>query len=197
MTKPYSPACDNNSEPIFAVIGPLLKEARAVLEIGSGTGQHAVHFAARLPHLEWYTSDVRENHDGIRMWLQEAQLANAMPPLLLDVREDEWPELNVDAVFSANTAHIMHYESVAAMFYGTGKLLRKGGLFLLYGPFNFNNHYTSDSNRRFDAMLRERDQGSGIRNFEDLDEIAVQSGLVFSEVYAMPANNHILSWVRK
>ena len=123
MNKPYSPACDNNRDPILAVIQPLLAESRAVLEVGSGTGQHAVYFAERLPHLIWYTSDVAANHAGIKQWLREANLSNARPPAILDVSQDRWPMLNVDAVFSANTAHIMHWRDVEKFFAGVGHVL--------------------------------------------------------------------------
>lgn len=196
MNKPYSPACDNNREPILEVIAPLLREAGAVLEIGSGTGQHAVHFAANMPHLTWYPSDRVENHTGIRQWLQEAGLDNTRPPLALDVVRDDWPRLDVDAVFSANTAHIMHWHEVQALFAGVGGLLPEGGLFLLYGPFNFNGRYTSDSNERFDAMLRGRDPDSGIRDYEDLDRLARAAGMSCLDTHDMPANNHIICWIR-
>jgi len=197
MNKPYSPACDNNRGPILAVIEPMLQDAAAVLEIGSGTGQHAVYFAGRLPHLIWHTSDTPEHHAGINLWLEEAKLPNTRPPLPLDVTQDPWPDIDVDAVFSANTAHIMHWREVEAMFAGVGRLLQKDGLFLLYGPFNFNNRYTSDSNERFDGMLRARDPGSGLRNFEDLDRLARDAGMDFRSCHPMPANNHILCWARQ
>jgi cyclopropane fatty-acyl-phospholipid synthase-like methyltransferase len=197
MNKPYSPACDNNRVPILEVIAPLLAQADSVFEIGSGTGQHAAWFAAHLPHLTWYTSDTPEHHAGIQLWLEEAEVTNARPPLALDVVRDAWPEVKVDAVFSANTAHIMHWREVTAMFAGAGAMLHPGGRFLLYGPFNFDNEYTSDSNRRFDAMLRQRDPGSGIRDFEDLDGLAIDAGMTFAQAYSMPANNHLLSWIRQ
>lgn len=194
MNKPYSPACDNNRDPILAVIRPLLEECRAVLEVGSGTGQHAVYFAERLPHLIWYTSDVSANHAGIKQWLKEADLSNTRPPAVLDVTQDRWPMLNVDAVFSANTAHIMNWRAVEKFFTGVGATLPPGGCFLLYGPFNFGGRYTSDSNARFDVWLKENDPESGIRNFEDLDLLAGQAGMRMKQDYAMPANNRILYW---
>ncbi|MEX2525613.1 MAG: DUF938 domain-containing protein [Gammaproteobacteria bacterium] len=197
MNKPYSPACDNNREPILQVIVPMLQRAAAVLEIGSGTGQHAVYFAERMPHLVWHTSDTPEHHAGINLWLEEADLPNTRPPLVLDVMQEPWPCMDVDAVFSANTAHIMHWHEVEAMFAGVGRLLEKDGLFLLYGPFNFYNRYTSDSNERFDGMLRSRDPGSGLRNFEDLDRLARDAGMHFRSRHVMPANNQILCWVRQ
>lgn len=194
MNKPFSEACDRNRDPIFAVIAPLLANCRAVLEIGSGTGQHAAYFAGKMPHLLWYTSDCDENHHGIRLWLEEARLANLRPPFSLDVRRSPWPELAVDAVFSANTAHIMHWPEVEALFSGVGGLLPEKGLFLLYGPFNYHGCYTSESNKDFDVRLKSRDPLGGIRDFDELDRLASQAGLRLRQDFAMPANNRILFW---
>jgi cyclopropane fatty-acyl-phospholipid synthase-like methyltransferase len=192
--KPYSESCDQNREPILAVIQPLLRNCRSLLEIGSGTGQHAVYFAERLPHLVWYTSDRIEYHAGIEMWLQEAGQANTRAPLELDVSTSEWPRRTFDAVFSANTAHIMHRPDVEAMFTGISSVLSSGGQLLLYGPFNYDNRYTSDSNARFDQWLQSRDPASGIKNFEDLDRLAQQAGMILQNDFEMPANNRILYW---
>ncbi len=192
--KPYSEACDENREPILGVIQPLLKHCASVLEIGSGTGQHAVYFAGKMPHLIWQTSDCLEYHAGINLWLHESGLENARPPIELDVSRSEWPEQRFDAVFSANTAHIMHWPDVAAMFSGVGSLLSAGGRFLLYGPFNYNDRFTSESNARFDAWLKSRDPASGIRNFEDLNKLAGLAGMRFRRDYEMPVNNRILYW---
>lgn len=197
MIKPYSEACDRNREPILTAIQPLLSECRAVLEIGSGTGQHAVYFADKMPHLQWYTSDREENHQGIRLWLEDAGLANVRPPLLLDVARSPWPEVEADAVFSANTAHIMHWQEVEALISGVGELLPEMGFFLLYGPFNYNERYTSESNERFDARLKSRDPLSGIRNFEDINRLATQARLILRQDFAMPANNRILFWEKR
>ncbi len=132
--KPYSEACERNRDPIFAVIQPLLAGRRAVLEIGSGTGQHAVYFAEKMPHLIWHTSDREVHHAGIRLWLDEAAVENVCPPVLLDVTQTPWPAVTVEAVYSANTSHIMHWPEVVAMFAGVSRLLPAGGIFLLYGP---------------------------------------------------------------
>jgi cyclopropane fatty-acyl-phospholipid synthase-like methyltransferase len=125
--KPYAESCDQNRDPILAVLAPLFARSRNVLEIGSGTGQHAVYFAARMPQLIWHTSDRRESHAGIRMWLDEAGLANVRPPLPLDVSQHEWPPIRVDAVFSANTTHIMHWHEVEALFAGVGRVKKTKG----------------------------------------------------------------------
>ena len=192
--KPFSPACENNRLPILNVIKPLLANARAVLEIGSGTGQHAAYFAAELPHLQWLTSDLEAHHPGIQLWIEEAGLSNLHAPLTLDVLAQPWPAVDADAVFSANTTHIMSWSMVEAMFAGVADLLPPGGVFLLYGPFNYAGRYTSDSNARFDRSLRARDPDSGIRDFEALQTLADEGGLRFVHDYEMPANNRILHW---
>lgn len=197
VNKPCSEACENNKRPILAVIAPLLKNSRSVLEIGSGTGQHAVFFAENMPQLIWHTTDREENHAAINQWLEDAGLENIRAPLALDVCRDDWPVSEFDAVFSANTAHIMNWDQVKCMFAGVGRLLADQGLFLLYGPFNYNNDYTSDSNRRFDAWLKANDPRSGIRNFEDLQGLAEEAALQLIEDFPMPANNRILCWQKR
>lgn len=195
--KPYSESCEQNREPILSVIQPLFADLNQILEIGSGTGQHAVYFAARMPHLIWHTSDCAEHHAGIRLWLEEAALPNVRGPLHLDVARCSWPVLDVDGVFSANTAHIMHWPEVEAMFAGVGDLLPAGGRFALYGPFNYHGRFTSDSNARFDSWLKQRDPAMGVRDFEALDALARQAGLQLMNDFEMPANNRILCWQRQ
>lgn len=192
--KPYAESCDQNRDPILAVLRGEFADCRSILEIGSGTGQHAVYFARHLPHLDWQTSDCRECHPGIQAWLEAAALPNVRPPLALDVRLDAWPDCAFDGVFSANTVHIMAWEEVEMMFAGIGRVLAPGGRFCLYGPFNYQGRYTSDSNARFDAWLKARDPRSGVRNFEDLDALARAAGLRLPRDHAMPANNRILVW---
>jgi cyclopropane fatty-acyl-phospholipid synthase-like methyltransferase len=193
--KPFAESCEENKRPILAVLERLFAGVERVLEIGSGTGQHAVWFAQAMPHLFWQTSDREENHPGIRAWLEEADLPNTGLPLDLDVT-GVWPGQRFDGVFSANTAHIMSWTQVERLFQGVGRVLEPGGCFALYGPFNFDGRYTSDSNRRFDQWLKSRDPLSGIRNFEDLNQLAVEQGLSFRENIEMPVNNRILVWVR-
>ena len=197
MIKPYSVACDNNRQPILEIIEVLFANCKEILEIGSGTGQHAVYFAEKLSHLIWHSSDMQENHAGIELWLSEAKLPNTPPPLILDVTRAHWPELKVDAVFCANTIHIIGWDSVKAMMAGVGKLLPDNGMLVLYGPFNYNNAYTSDSNARFDIWLKQRDPESGIRNFEDVEKLANAAGLYIQQDYAMPANNRLICWIKQ
>ncbi|MES9923218.1 MAG: DUF938 domain-containing protein [Candidatus Thiodiazotropha endolucinida] len=193
--KPYSEACDENKAPILEVLIRLYRDVQTVLEIGSGTGQHAVHFATAMPHLTWQTSDMAENHPGIRAWLREAALPNVHNPIGLDVSR-AWPAGEYDAIFSANTTHIMSWPEVELMFQGVGQVLKRGGCFALYGPFNYQGGYTSESNQRFDQWLKSRDPLSGIRDFEMLDELAASNHLIFSEDVEMPVNNRILVWYR-
>lgn len=197
MNKPFCAACEKNRQPILSVLKSLFSGSRAVLEVGSGTGQHAAYFAEKLPHLIWYTSDLRENHVDIQIWLDDAGLSNTPAPLELDVTQHDWPVVDIDTVFSANTVHIMHWHEVEAFFSGAGHLLPEGGIFTLYGPFNYGNQYTSESNKRFDHWLKERDPASGIRNFEDLNRLANDSGLFSKEDIEMPANNRILCWEKR
>jgi cyclopropane fatty-acyl-phospholipid synthase-like methyltransferase len=191
--KPYAEACDENKAPILAVLLRLFRDLRSVLEIGSGTGQHAVHFAAAMSQINWQTSDVEKNHPGIRAWLEEAALHNLRDPIPLDVG-GVWPDLRYDGVFSANTTHIMSWLQVEQMFQGIGRVLKPGGCFALYGPFNYQGEYTSESNRRFDQWLKSRNTLSGIRNFEALNALAAANHLLFSEDLEMPVNNRILVW---
>ncbi len=192
--KPFSESCEQNKLPILAVLQEALAKHRVLLEIGSGTGQHAVFFAQQLPHLEWHTSDVSANHPGIRQWLAESPRPNLHGPYALDVNQGEWPLTNVDALFSANTTHIMDWPSVVKLFAGIGRVLVPEGRVCLYGPFNYNGQYTSESNAHFDQWLKVRDPLSGIRDFEAMNVLAGEQGLDLLKDYPMPANNRILVW---
>ena len=194
--KPCAESSEQNWKPIFSVIHPLLASAGSVLEIGSGTGQHAVYFSELLPHLTWQCSDRLENHAGIKMWIDDTGLDNVLQPLELDTVQSSWPDVVYDAIFSANTVHIMGWEAVEAFFAGAGKCLKPGGMLLLYGPFNYHGQFTSDSNARFDQWLKDRDPQSGIRDFEELDRLASQAGMELAEDYEMPENNRLLYWKR-
>ena len=193
--KQYSEACEQNRLPILNILKNEFSGAHSVLEIGSGTGQHAVYFSRHLPHLQWQPSDLHEHHASILAWLAESGLTNIRPPLSLDVsRDSDWPDGEFDGVFSANTAHIMSWSSVECMFSGVGKQLGQRGRFCLYGPFNYGNRYTSSSNQHFDAWLKSRDACSGLRNFESLDELAGSHGMSLRADHEMPVNNRLLVW---
>jgi cyclopropane fatty-acyl-phospholipid synthase-like methyltransferase len=191
---PTSPASERNKQPILEVLREEFRDRSRVLEIGSGTGQHAVCFGAAMPHLRWQTSDLPENHDSIRAWLAHAGLGNVKPPLVLDVETFDGGALCVDAVFSANTAHIMSFDAVRCMFRLVGELLPAHGVFCLYGPFSFDGRYSSDSNAEFDASLKQRNPSMGIRDLAHLDRLAQGAGMSRVRLYAMPANNHIVVW---
>ncbi len=194
MAKPNAPAALRNSEPILEVIREEFRECNTVLEIGSGTGQHAVFFGNELPWLTWQTSDLSENHPGINAWIDDANLKNVRTPVELDVRQAPEIEAKFDGVFSANTAHIMGIDAVECMFRIVAECLHDGGRFCLYGPFNLAGEFTSDSNRQFDANLKSQDPHMGIRDLETLDGFAETNGLRRTNLYAMPANNMIAVW---
>ncbi len=194
--KPYSEACERNQGPILAVLREAFSRARTVLEIGSGTGQHAVHFARHLPHLAWQTSDLAEHHAGINAWITEAALDNLRAPVALDVRAESWPVPSADAVFSANTLHIMDWGAVQALFRGLDRVLNVDGVLAVYGPFNYGGRFTSPSNADFDTSLRSRGVGSGLRDFEAVNALALDIGLTLERDVAMPANNRTLVWRR-
>jgi SAM-dependent methyltransferase len=195
--KPFAESCEQNKAPILAVLRGIFADRKLVLEIGSGTGQHAAYFARHLPHLTWQPSDLIGNHAGINAWREDAGPGNVLPPLELDVAQSEWPDVHPDAVFSANAVHIMSWPHVECMFAGIGRVLDERGMVALYGPFNYQGRYTSDSNARFDSWLKARDPSSGIRDFEALDTLARAEGLVLTNDFEMPANNRILAWRRR
>ncbi|MEO6365715.1 MAG: DUF938 domain-containing protein [Luteimonas sp.] len=199
MDKPYSPSCERNRDPILDVLRVHFTQCRQVLEIGSGTGQHAVHFAAAMPWLTWQCSDRVEHLPGLRMWLDEAGLSNTPPPVDLDVRAPGPPAAGrFDAVFSANTLHIMSWAEVEAFFDCVDALVeREPGMLVVYGPFNQGGAFTSASNRDFDAALRAREPHMGIRDLEAVDTLARGIGMRLQHDLAMPANNRCLVWRRQ
>lgn len=195
MEKPDSPSSRRNREPILAVLRRCFADCRHVLEIGSGTGQHAVHIAAAMPQLTWQTSDRADNLPGIRAWLEEAGLPNTPPPLLLDVGGD-WPRTTFDAVFSANTLHIMAWSEVQQCFAGLTSVTRPDTVLAIYGPFNRNGHYTSDSNAAFDQWLQARGAHMAIRDAEAIDALASEAGFRLVDDIPMPAHNACRVWRR-
>jgi len=194
--KPYAESCEQNRDPILAVLREVFADRKRVLEIASGTGQHAVYFSNALPHLVWQTSELPENHAGIQAWLDEARLPNVHPPLALDINAVEWAIEPVDAIFNANTVHIVSWPAVERLFAHIGRVLDSGGLLCLYGPFNYNGSFTSESNARFDSWLKARDPLSGVRDFEALHQLAEAQGMSLLHDFSMPANNRTLVWRR-
>lgn len=196
--KPYAQASEENKAPILDILLPRFGSFRSILEIGSGTGQHAVFFAEKMPQITWQCSDREDHLIGIRQWIADAGLGNLPEPLILDVaKEADWPAGPYDGVFSANTAHIMSIADVEAMFRGVGRLLQPGGCFALYGPFSCDGRHHSPSNAAFDQQLRWRDPASGVRDLRDLQRFAAAAGLSLEEDCPMPVNNRTLIWRRQ
>ena len=194
--QPFAEYAARNAAPILEILRREFRRATSVIEIGSGTGQHAVTFAAALDHLRWQTSDLDENHAGIRAWIDSARLPNVEPPLSVDVLCASLDEETYDAAFSSNTAHIMGIDAVERMFELVGGALRVGGVFCLYGPFKAGGVFNSPSNADFDQSLKRRDPVMGIRDIEALDEFAAASGLQRARFYAVPSNNNVAVYVK-
>jgi len=194
---PFSEACERNKVPILHVLRGVLSDCRYVLEIGSGSGQHAVFFTRHLPCLSWQASEIRENLEGLRQRLSQEAPANVKTPLFLDVCQRPWPVTAADAIFTANTLHIMSWDHVQQMFFGIGQVLCPGGLLCIYGPFRYHGAYTSPSNEQFDQWLKRQDPRSGIRDFEAVDRLAAEQGLSLFKDVPMPAHNQLLIWRRQ
>jgi len=207
-TKPSSPSCERNREPILSVLRTHFADRRRVLEIGSGTGQHAVYFATALPHLIWQASDRSENLAGIQMWLDDAALSNTPAPLVFDVARQAAPAMldsdvagkraaiRYDAIFSANTLHIMSWVEVEKLFAALPALTTAEAKLVIYGPFNYGGEFTSASNAAFDRSLKQRAPQMGIRDVDDVNLLAQSAGFVLLDDVAMPANNRCLVWQR-
>lgn len=197
---PSSPACLRNREPILAVLSRQFADRKRVLEIGSGTGEHAVFFCPALPHLSWQTSDVVSHpaaHPAtIAARLQAEPAPNCLAPVAFDVSRDPWPAGDFDAVFTANTCHIMSWQDVQAMFAAFHAHLPSGAVVCIYGPFNYGGQFTSSGNAAFDHSLRARAPHMGVRDFEAVDALAQAAGLRLQNDFAMPANNRLLVWRR-
>ena len=190
----FSPASERNKVPILEVLKNELVDITEVLEIGTGTGQHAVFFAKALPQIMWQTSDLMENHLDIQSRISFAQLPNLKPPVELDVNLFPWPMKSVQAIFSANSLHIISQASVQAFFKGIRQSLQKGGKLCVYGPFKYQSNFTSDSNEQFDCQIKQRDPVSGIRDFEWINQLAQAANCALKKDYKMPANNRLVVW---
>ncbi len=191
-----SPACEKNKQVILNVLLDYFPSSGLALEIGSGTGQHAEFFAQYLPKLSWQTSDLQHNHLGIISRIDATAATNILHPVTLDVDQYPWPIQSVDAIFSANTAHIMSWNSVQKMINGAAKILIDKGVFCLYGPFNYQGEFTSESNKTFDQWLKNEGTHRGIRDFEAIYSLATQCGLALTADVAMPANNRTLVFTK-
>ncbi len=196
MPKPFSQACENNKQPILKIVKRAFIDQKHVLEIGSGTGQHAIYFAKKLPFLTWQTSDLPINHAGINQWIDDFPSTNIKRPLVIDLADEPSLPNDIDAIFSANTLHIISWPLVHNFFKMVEKNLPQNGTLCIYGPFNYQGKYTSESNANFDLWLKDRDEHSGIRDFEAICQLASKSGLSLNEDIEMPANNRILLFTK-
>ena len=194
MSYSISEAAERNKAPILAILSQVLGRSRRVLEIGSGTGQHAVHFAAHLPHLTWQPTDRNEYLEGLRARIAQEGTPNLRPPLALDVRDLPWQVEPVDAIFTANTLHIMSWPAVQDLVRGVGAVLVAPAVLCIYGPFRYDGKYTSPSNEEFDRYLQARDPDSGIRDFTAVNTLLGRQGLHLLADHSMPANNQLLIW---
>lgn len=197
MDKPFSAACERNREPILMVLKQIITtQDQRLLEVGAGTGQHAVYLAPHFPWMEWHPTDLADKFPGMTQWLSEAKIPTIQKPVRLNVATDDFPKLKFDVVFTANTLHIMSWKSCKSFFKLLGNRLREGSRVLFYGPFKFNGEHTSESNLVFDQALKERDPESGVRNFEDVRHAMEKNGFELIEDFEMPANNRTLVFQR-
>lgn len=194
MDKVTSQACLRNQEPILGVLRQHLHGDEKVLEIGSGTGQHAVYFCQHLPKLQWQTSDLEHNHATIEQWINEATLSNVTKPIVLDVNQDVNAIGTFDIIYSANTCHILSWPEVKMLFQHAAANLKPNGQFIIYGPFNYHGHYTHDNNREFDNRLKQTNPAQGIRDLDAITEVALSNQLKLVDDVSMPANNRLLFW---
>ncbi|GAB4509025.1 MAG: DUF938 domain-containing protein [Sulfuricaulis sp.] len=192
--KQFSPSCERNKEPILTALRGIFTVPGLVLEIGSGSGQHAVHFARGLPHVTWQPTDTAENLPSISAWRAEAGLPNLREPLALDLFADAWPVEQAQAVVCINTIHIVSWEGVERLFAGAGRALAPGGMMYVYGPYRYGGRPLEPSNEDFDRWLKARDPASGVRRFEDVNRLAGQNGFILAGDRAMPANNRSIWW---
>ncbi|MFV8818870.1 DUF938 domain-containing protein [Haliea sp. E17] len=191
---PFSQACENNKAPILEVLSRVFADRNAVLEVASGTGQHATWFAGHLPHLSWQPTELPEHLPVLMPRCEHYAGTNLRPPLVLDVSQRPWPITVPTAIFSANSLHIMPFSSVEDFFAELGDSAPEGTLLAIYGPFNYNGAYTSESNSRFDQWLAQQSPYSAIRDFEAVNALAESAGFTLQEDNAMPANNRLVVW---
>ena len=192
--KPFAPAAEQNRHDILAVLQQELHATEQVLELGSGSGQHVCHFASAMTTTFWQPSELAQNLSGIESWIADSGCQNIHPPIELDIRWSDWPKLDVQGCYSANTLHIVDWGSVTSLFAGCGRLLPASAKLLIYGPYRINGEHTAPSNQRFDAMLRAGDPNSGVRDVQDLDALATINGFGRARLIEMPVNNFIAVW---
>jgi len=196
VLKQTAQSCERNKDFILPVLHEVLPRAGTVLEIGSGTGQHAAYFAPRLPQLVWQPSDLAANHASIRAWAAEANAPNLRDPLLLDLCVEPWPLERAEAIVCINTIHIVAWAAVEKLFAGAGRVLPAGGVLYVYGAYRYASRALEPSNEDFDRWLKTRNPASGVRDFDAVDTLARENGLVLSGDRAMPGNNRSIWWTK-
>ena len=195
--RPYSPACETNKDPILNVLKDVItQDDRRLLEIGSGTGQHAVYFAPHFPQVEWYPTDVTANLKGMSLLFHEHHIRNIQKPARLVVGKDELPKLKFDLIFTATSFHIMHWKECKSLIKMFGGRLREGSRVLIYGPFKYDGQFTSVAHEELDRELKAKDPSSGIRAFEDVNNAMVKNGFELMLDVDMPENNQMLVYNR-
>lgn len=196
MKKPFSPSADRNKESILGTLKTELSANQMVLEIGSGTGQHACYFSDALPDVIWQPTELESNIPAIYTWIEEHSLGNLRNPIVLDVDTHPWPIKNAEVCYTCNTLHIMSIQSVRSLFKGSGAVLNNAGKLCVYGPFSIDGQHISPSNALFDQQLRASDPASGVRDLSELNNIAQQYGFAPCRYTALPANNFFVVWER-
>ncbi|HVU02868.1 MAG TPA: DUF938 domain-containing protein [Polyangiaceae bacterium] len=195
--KRHFPAADRNRAPILETLRTIFPKTCRVLEVGSGTGQHAAFFTAEEPGWVWQPTDFSaENVASVEAYRVESGRPNFLPTIQLDARSDEWPEGPFDAVYSANVIHISPWEVAEGLFRGSARVLAPSGVLVLYGPFRFGGTFTADSNAAFDDKLRREDASWGVRDLDDLNREARANGFLAGTVLERPANNHVIVFER-
>ena len=195
MDKYHAESTRRNRTPILEVLKKEIEGSKKLLEIGSGTGQHAVYFSKKLPQILWQTSDRSINHESINYWIKRYNLKNLLLPLDIEIGVNEKNINDIfDCVFSSNTSHIMSLENVKSLFALVGKVLNKNGKFFLYGPFKINLEFTTKSNEDFHQKLKAENKLMGLRDIEELDNFAIENNMQNHAFYEMPANNYLSIW---
>lgn len=191
--KQHAPSAARNREPIARVLERILPHPIKVLEIASGSGEHAVYFAEQIPWLSWQPTEREPDRiASIEAWRQESGLSNVAPAMRLDVLQQPWPVDEAGAIFCSNMIHIAPWEATEGLIRGAAKVLPSGGLLILYGPFREGDRHTAESNRRFDEELKAKDPSWGVRDRFEVEALARGEGLILQELVPMPANNMIL-----
>lgn len=195
--KRFAPACERNRDVILSVLQRVLPASGTVLEIGSGTGQHAADFAAALAPVKWWPTDLADNLASITAWAAETTASNILPATVLDLSAPHWPDQQFDALVCINTVHIIAWPLVQNLFLGAGSCLRQGAILYVYGPYRYEGRLLEPSNVKFDQWLKARDPESGIREYSAVNALAEENGFTLAGDEAMPANNRSIWWVKR